>query len=125
MDVQDMKFQVIDKQLVVLWIPCNMNVVCDVKRPAIGNVRDHLKRQSHSDRLLEAKASNDGKNHKQKGTDGAFIVRQMCGTYPHFRHLRVKSQLQCKHCNQAFILRAERRSLSNSLRVHIDKSEKC
>ena len=57
MDVQDMKFQVIDKQLVVLWIPCNMNVVCDVKRLAIGNVRDHLKRQSHSDRLLEAKAS--------------------------------------------------------------------
>ena len=88
-------------------------------------MKDHLKRQSHSDQVLEAKASKDGKNHKQKGTDDAFIVRQMCGTYPHFRHLRVKLRLQCKHCNQAFILRAERGSLSNSLRVHIDKSEKC
>ena len=124
-DVKDMKFQVIDKQLVVLCIPCNKKIVCDGKTRAMGNVRDHLKRQSHRDRLLKAKASKDAKNQKQKETDDAFIVRQMCETYPHFRHLRVKSQLQCKHCNQTFVLSPERGSLSNNLREHVEKSEKC
>ena len=53
--------------------------------------------------FLRPRLQNDGKYHKQKGTDDAFIVRHMCGTKPHFRHR-----------NQALILRAEKGSLSNS-----------